>query len=316
MTSAIFAVTLALGQDNYKPHRFDPTGMVLTLPVEPKQEKTVDQLTLSAEYKSVKVRVLAAQRTVEAAQPVSEAYTQKFGEFRQKYGKKIKSILNENPVVEAFQFGAVESIGFVIEVDDAGGKVFAWQRVLLDGWEYDVSVESSRRDQPVMEKILGAIRYVDPGTGDFRVSALGATGMQSYLGIAFLPQESIARDEAKSVVLQSELFPATILATIWDNETIDYENEDQLKKAMSKWLAGFVQGAASDFDFKSMKTEMGTTFDFTGEATVQGVGFKLIGRSYSQRDEARVMIAVIDPRDTKAEPFARKVLDSLSLISR
>lgn len=314
MTSLILTAALMTGDDNWNDLRIGTSGLILALPVPGNLTKTTEEIQLKATYKSVTVSVVAAQRTVAQAQPLSAAHSEKLKALREQYGRKITAFLNEQPVEEASQFGADDSIGFVVEVNDGPGRAYAWQRVLADGWEYDINIACDRRDQPVLERILGSARYVDPATGDFRVSALGATGLQSYLGIAFLPKENVTRKEATSVVLDSGQFPAMVLATVWQNPEVDYENEAQLKKAMTKWLSAFAQGAESSLEFKSSKSEGETHYEISGKVVVQGIEIKLLGVAYAHRDDAQAVIALIDPRQEGAEPFARKILASVSKV--
>lgn len=318
MTSlALSLILLSTPQDdNWKTYRVGETGLKLNLPAEPTIVKTAEETQLTCTYKSAVVSIIASQKNIDQAQPVSQAHSEKMGFFREKYGRKIKSFLNESPVVEADMFGAPESIGFVLEVDEGGGKVNAWQRVLVDGWEYDISVDCDRRDQAVMEKILASAQYVDPATGDFRVTPLGGTGLQSYLGIAFMPQDDVARPNATSVVLNTDLFPAMMLATVWQNEEVDYENPEQLKKAMTKWVSGFVQGAQSEITLTPKKSDDQTTYEIKGNVNVQGIEVIILGKAFARRDDAQVVIAVIESRQEGGQEFAKKVLATVSQIPK
>ncbi|MBL8066943.1 MAG: hypothetical protein JNM28_00665 [Armatimonadetes bacterium] len=312
MTSLILSIAAIAADDTWHDVRVGKSGLVLSLPVAPEIATTREEIHLTGKYKSVVVSVVAAEKSADQTQPLSAAHSEKQKALRELYGRKITATMNEQPVEEAATFGADESIGFVVEVNDGPGRAVAWQRVLADGWEYDINVTCDRRDQPVLERILGSARYVDPATGDFRITALGATGLQSYLGIAFLPKENVARSEATSVVLDSGQFPAMVLATLWQNPEVDYENEAQLRKAMTKWLSAFVQGAESRLEFKAEKGEGETHFDISGTVVIQGIEIKLLGVAYGHRDDAQAVIAVIDPRQEGAEAFARKILASVS----
>ena len=292
------------------------TGLKLNLPADPEIVKTAEEIQLTCTYKSAKVSIIAAQKNPDQAQPVSQAYTEKYKVFNELYGRKIKSILNESSVLEAAQFGAPESIGFVIEVEDGPGKVHAWQRVLIDGWEYDISIDCDRRDQIVMEKILASAQYVDPATGDFRIGPLGATGLQSYLGVAFRPQEDVLQSEATSVVLNTDQFPAMMLATVWQNEEVDYENQAQLKAAMTKWLSGFVKGAQSEITLVGKKVEDQTIYEISGTVAVQGVQIVLLGKAFARRDDAQVLLAVVEARQEGGQEFAKKVISTVSQIPK
>jgi hypothetical protein len=313
MLAATLTLALLTVQDDsdWQTHRLGKSGLRLDLPVKPNITETTEETQLTATFKSVKVSIIARPATAETKQNSGQAYSQAFGELRDRYGRKIKSILNENPVLEAFQFGAEESLGFVIETDEQGGKAHAWQQIYIDNFEYTIQIESSRRDQVILEKILASAQYINPETGDFRVSALGNTGLESYLGIAFLPQTDIPRSEANSVVLQSDQFPAMVLATVWTDDSVDYEDPDELKTAMTKWLTTFVQGAESKLTLTPSVQDNQTTYDIKGEVIVQGVQINLLGKAFARRDDAQVAIAVIDPRTKNAEAFAKKILASV-----
>ncbi|MFM9873844.1 MAG: hypothetical protein ACKVQS_10315 [Fimbriimonadaceae bacterium] len=313
ITTALSLVLLAAPQDHWKTYRMGESGLNLSLPAEPKTTKTLEETQIHTEFKSVKFDLTVKQVSQDPGQ-LSAAYTEKFARLREQYGRKMTSILNESPVFEAAQFGASDSIGFVIEVDADGGKAFAWQKVRIDGLEYEINIQCDRRDQTVMEKILGSAQYKNPETNDFNISPLGATGLQSYIGVAFLPQTAEARETSTSVVLQSDNFPAMILATIWTSDEIDYENEAQLKKAMGVWISTFVQGAKSEFTFKSTKEEKQTVYEISGKILIQGAEVKLLGKAYARRDDAQAVIAVIDSRIEGAEEFAIKILKSVSQI--
>jgi hypothetical protein len=315
ITSALSLILLTTPQDHWKTYRIGETGLNLSLPAEPKTTKTEFETQVEVEFKSLTFS-LTAKPLADQPQALSAAYTEKFARYREMYGKKITSILNEQPVAEAAMFGASESIGFVLEVSDGGGKVHAWQRVRIDGFEYDITINCDGRDQVLMEKILGSAQYKDPKTNDFRLAPLGGTGLQSYLGIAFQPQQNSARDTATSVVLQSDQFPSMILATIWTSDEIDYENEAQLKKAMGTWLATFVQGAQSEINLKSTKEEDQTIYEITGKILVQGSEIKLLGKAYAHRDDAQAVLAVIDPRIEGAEEFSNKILKTVTQIPK
>lgn len=317
ITTALSLILLTAPQeDHWKTYRMGETGLNLSLPAEPKTIVTEFETQVTTEFKSVKFSLTAKPIAAEP-QALSSAYTEKFARFREKYGReKITSILNEQPVPEAAMFGATESIGFVLEVKDSGGKVHAWQRVRIDGLEYDISIDCDERDQVVMEKILGSALYKNPAANDYLVAPLGGTGLQSYLGIAFQPQQNAPREEATSVVLQADQFPAMILATIWTSDEIDYENEAQLKKAMGTWLATFVQGAQSEITFTSTKEENQTIYEINGKILVQGAEIKLIGKAFARRDDAQAVLAVIDPRVAGAEEFSNKILKTVTQIPK
>lgn len=315
ITTALSLILLTTPQDHWKTYRIGESGLNLNLPAEPKTTNNELETQVQTEFKSLKFTV-SIKPIPETPQVLSAAYTEKFARFREQYGRKITSILNESPVIEADQFGATESIGFVLEVDADGGKVHAWQRVRIDGLEYEININCDRRDQVVMEKILASAHYKDPKTNDFKVGPLGATGLQSYLGIAFLPQTDEPRETSTSVVLQSDNFPAMILATIWTSDEVDYENEAQLKKAMGTWLSTFVQGAQSEINFKSTKEESQTIYEVTGKILIQGAEVKLLGKLFAHRDDAQAVLAVIDPRIAGAEEFANKVLKTVTQIPK
>lgn len=316
MIASTLALAAVLTQEaDWQSVRVGNSGLRIELPIKPEIVTTAEEIQLTATHKSVTVSIVARPTTADQALDPSKGYVEAFGTFRERYGKKIKTIINEDEVVEAAMFGAPASMGFVIEVDDEGGKAHAWQQIFIDDFEYTINIETARRDQPILIKILQSAQYVNPETGDFRVAPLGNTGLQSYLGIAFLPQDDIERKDAKSVVLQASQFPAFILASVWQNETVDYEDPADLKKAMIKWLTEFVQGAQAELTLTPTKVEGQTLYTISGEVIVQGVQINLLGRAFARRDDAQVVIAVIDPKVEKAEPFARKILESVTQIN-
>ncbi|QYK53238.1 MAG: hypothetical protein KF824_13410 [Fimbriimonadaceae bacterium] len=314
LLALVLGLSIRADEPVWKEYRLDQSGMKIKLPEAPKERQLIDGLEFTLDYQSVKLKISASKKTPEEAQKLSAAYTEKFGQFSQQYGRKIKSILNESPVLEAYQFGATESIGFVLEVDADGGKVHAWQRVLIDGWEYDVSLDCSRKDQPLMEKILGSVMYVNPSTGDFKIENIGGMGLKSYLGIAFLPTKGESRPEARSLLLDSDNFPAMIVGTVWDRAEVIFEDPDQFKAALTKWLAGYVQGAKSELILTQHKTDRGLDYDLTGKVVIQGIELQIAGRALTNDQEARAVIAVIDHRTPGAMDFATKVLKSVQWV--
>lgn len=316
MTLPALVLGFAIRADEpvWKEYRLDVSGLKLQLPEAPKERQLIDGLEFTLDYQSVKLKISASKKTDAEVQNLGVAYTEKFGQFSQQYGRKIKSILNESPVVEAYQFGATDSIGFVLEVDADGGKVHAWQRVIIDGWEYDISLDCSRKEQPLMEKILASIVYVNPATGDFRVEKIGGMGLKSYLGIAFLPAKEGNRSDSRNLILDSDSFPAMMIGTVWDRAEVIFEDADLFKAAMTKWLAGYVQGAKSELTLVQHKTDRGFDYDLTGTVIIQGIELKIAGRALTNDQEARAVIAVIDPRTAGAMDFANKVLKTVEWV--
>ncbi|MBX3115640.1 MAG: hypothetical protein KF836_13830 [Fimbriimonadaceae bacterium] len=314
LLALVLGLSIRADEPVWKEYRLDESGLKIKLPEAPKERQLIDGLEFSLNYQSVKLKITASKKSYEDAQKLSAAYTDKFGEFSQLYGRKIKSILNESPVVEAYQFGATESIGFVLEVDADGGKVHAWQRVLIDGWEYDINLDCTRKEQQLMEKILASVMYVNPATGDFKVDNIGGMGLKSYLGIAFLPAKEGSRSEARSLILDSDNFPAMMVGTVWDRAEVIFEDPDQFKAAMTKWLAGYVQGARSELTLVQHKTERGLDYDLTGKVVIQGIELQIAGRALTNDQEARAVIAVVDNRTSGAMEFATKVLKSVQWV--
>jgi len=314
LLALVLGLAIRADEPVWKEYRLDASGMKLKLPEAPKERQLIDGLEFTLEYQSINLKISASKKTQEEAQKLGAAYTEKFGQFSQQYGRKIKSILNESPVIEAYQFGATESIGFVLEVDADGGKVHAWQRVLIDGWEYDLSLDCSRKEQPLMEKLLSSVVYINPVTGDFKVENIGGMGLKSYLGIAFLPAKEENRSEARSLILDSDSFPAMMIGTVWDRAEVIFEDPDQFKAAMTKWLSGYVQGAKSELTLVQSKTERGVDYELTGKVIIQGIELQIAGRALTNDQEARAVIAVIDNRTPGAMEFANKVLKSVQWV--
>lgn len=301
-------------EPEWKTFRLADSGMKLKLPSAPKERQLTGAVEFTVEYQSVKLKISASKKASGEGQSLGAAYSEKFGVFKDLYGKKIKSILNESPVVEAYQFGAPESIGFVLEVDSGGGKVHAWQRVLIDGWEYDINLDCDRKEQPLMEKLLGSIIYVDPVSGDFRVVNIGGMGLKAYLGVAFLPVKEVAREDARSLMLNSDNFPAMMLGTVWDRTEVIFEDEDQFKAAMTKWLATYVQGAKSEIALEQTKTDRGFSYALTGKVVIQGYEVQIVGKALTNDNEARVVIGVVDNRIAGSMEFAKKVVNSVEWV--
>lgn len=310
MLAVVLGIAINADEPVMKVYRLADSGLKLKLPAEPKERQLSEGVEFTVDFQSVKLKITAGKKKANDSTPLSAAYTEKFKKFRDQYGTKIKSILNESPVIEAYQFGATDSIGFVLEVDHAGGKVHAWQRVLIDGWEYDISLDCDRKEQPMMEKILGSVVYVNPGTGDYLVSNIGAMGLKAYLGVAFLPTKEVTRDKARSLMLDSDNFPAMMLGTVWDREDVIFEDEEAFKAAMVKWLASYVQGARSDLTLVQSKSERGVNYDLSGKVMIQGFTVQIIGKAFTNSDEARVVLGVVDERVTGAMDFAKKVVNS------
>ncbi len=294
--------------------RMGETGLRLQLPVKPTVEMKSNSVVLTAKDKSFSVEIVAV-KDEESSRPTSGGlYSEKFREFQTKHGKQIKSIMNEAPVPEAFMFRADDSIGFVLEIDAEGGFAVAWQYVRIDGWRYTLNARSSRREQALLEKMLGTIQYVDPASGDFADREIGAIGLKSYLGHAFLPASEAPMEIATSFSLQSDSLPFGAAAGKWDRQSLDFSTSEQLRKGLTQWLGGFVQGARSELVLKEMQRSGLPGYSIDGNVTIQGVRINIKGIGLIQNNEIRVVVAFVDPLKPESAKMATRLIDSVSVV--
>ncbi len=304
-------VTLPLADEpEWKRVRLANTGLFVDLPEAPQERQLADGIEFKFTHKSLDVTITARKAPADR-QAMSRAYSTKFGELREKFGNKIKSIFNEAPVPEAYIFGAEGSMGFVLEIDDSGGLAYAWQQIHIDGYQYTLNLECSRKDQPLMEKLLSSAVYVDPTTGDFRTGPIGGLGLSSYLGGAFLPTQDMPREDSRSLVLDGEAFPVRALGTVWSREEVIFEDADLFKEALTKWLSGFVQGARVEIELKQSPADHGLRYDISGSLIVQGALVQINGVALTDQNEARAVIAVVDPKTEGSAEFARRLISSV-----
>ncbi len=318
MISSLIFSSLILAQPReevvWDQFRMGETGLRLQLPVKPKVEMGSNSVVLTAKDKTFTVEIVAV-RDEESSRPTSGGlYSEKFREFQTKHGKQIKSIMNEAPVPEAFMFRADDSIGFVLEIDAEGGFAVAWQYVRIDGWRYTLNARSSRREQPMIEKMLGSIQYIDPVTGDFPEREIGAIGLRSYLGHAFLPASDAPLDVATSFSLQSDSIPFGAAAGKWDRQSLDFSTSEQLRKGLTQWLGGFVQGARSELDLKPIQKSGLPGYSIEGHVTIQGVRINIRGIGLIQNNEIRVVVAFIDPQKPESAKMANRLIESISVV--
>lgn len=165
-----------------------------------------------------------------------------------------------------------------------------------------------------MEKLLGSITYVDPATGDYHSGPIGGLGLSSYLGGAFLPTQDMPREDARSLVLDGESFPVRALGTVWSREEVIFEDADLFKEALTKWLTGFVQGSRVQVELKQSTAEHGLKYEIAGSLLVQGALVQIQGVALTNQEEARAVIAVIDPKVAGSEAFAKRLISSVQWV--
>ncbi len=290
-----------------------PTGLVVRTPAKVETKKT-DQ---GYEYKFTEdsmTFVCKAQEDRSEDRPVGSAlYTGKIHEYKTAYGKKIRSILNEAPVLEAYLCGSEDSIGFVMETTEGKGLVVAWQYVRLDGWRYETLVTCERKDQPKMEALLATVWYVEPGSGRLAKSEVGGTGLMCVFGRGFLPKdERTPTEKATKLSLQADIVPVLAAAGVFTKDELDGTTGDSLREGLTKFLSGYVQGATAELSTRKLSDG----YDVSGTVTIQAIKVEVHGKVVTDGELNRVVLVIADPRTEESVRIARLMVDSVELAKK
>lgn len=316
MIATLLAGALLNAQDQPWPtHRLAQTGLRIQFPSPPRTESQGKTTVFTFTEKSLTLSITATPDNPEDRPVASALYSEAFNAYRNQHGNRIRSVFNEAPVPEAWVFGAEESIGFVLEIRDSKTAAAAWQFIRADGWRYTLTATAERREQPLLERALGSVQYIDPKLGDFPEKPIGAIGLSSYLGRSFLPSDNVPVERATTLVLQSDTLPAVAVAGSFDPLALDYRTPDKLKEGLAKWLTSFTQGARANLELKPLQRPgidpAHPAYQTEGLVTVQGVSIQIAGVVFTDPENARVVIVIIDPRTAEARPFADRLLRSV-----
>lgn len=311
LTIALVAAAMQQPAKVWPQQRFGKSGLVLRMPEPPKVEGEGDVKTYSAKVESVELTVVARPDTESDRPEASALFSDKFRSYRTQFGRKIKSVLNESPVIEAYICGSDDSIGFVLETSEGKNMVVAWQYVRVGGFRYEISARCDRGHQSLLERILGSAWYVDPQTGQLPVLPIGGIGLQSMLGRAFMPKdEATSLDRATVLSMQTDIVPCVAAAGKFSLEELDFRAPDKFKEGLAKFLAGYVQGAKTELEV----TRREDGYDISGSVTVQAIKIELIGTALVSEQHVSVVVALPELRDPEAMPFAKQLIRSVSLV--
>ncbi|MDI9638854.1 hypothetical protein QPK87_28400 [Kamptonema cortianum] len=294
LTLGLSIVVASAQEEKWTPFRLGETGLRITLPKEPKISKLESGFALTLEHESINLKVVAQPDTSSTRPLPSALYMARYQEFQAQYDKKIKSILNESPVLEANMFQAEESIGFVLEIAESGGLAVGWQYVRIDGWRYTIDIKSSRSQQPLLERILGSVVYVDPATGDFPVRELGVLGLKSLLGHAFLPDTAVPVERATSLLLQGENLPIVASAGMFSPSELDSSTPEKLKEGIGRWFGKTAQGDSVSIDLTPVEREGAKAYQLDGTIRKSGLTLKMTGIALVRPELTRVVIIWLD----------------------
>lgn len=315
--AAIFALALLAQdkpkQDQPKPwayYRFGETGLRLFLP-EPPVQDPADKTQFTLSYQGLDLKVTATKADTAKPLPRTERYLAAIGKYQKEYGKKIVGTLNEATVVAALRFGAESSIGFVLEVDGGPGATIGWHLVRCDGYDYEILITGEKKHEPWVLSMLDSQQYVDLKTGKFKTAPIGALGIQSILGSAFIALDGTEPDKATNLVLQGDNVPVVGAAQTWTPDAVDYSNAESVQKAFTKQIIDSNVAQLPQLSVKETTKDGQKVYVVNGFVTVFSKKINVEGRAFVFPDHASSVILIFDPEDKDSAGTAAQILDSL-----
>ncbi len=309
------ATFLAQNQDPapWKYQRFGETSLLLQIPAAPTVNKEKPN-EFHMEHQGLKLTVTTSPVTSESPLPESERYLSAIGKYREEFGNRIESILNEADVIPAVRFGAEASIGFTLEVKGGSGQAIGWQTIRFGKTDYEILITGEKKHLPWVLSILDSQRYISSETGKYLSAPIGSLGVETTLGTGFFPLNGGSPERATTFVLEGENIPVVGAAQLWIPANVDYSNAASVEKAFAGQLTA--SGIAVDprLEVKEAKRGDTKTYEMSGQITVEKQIVQVLGVAFVFERQATSITVIFDPKDPDQVGVAQEIIESAKSI--
>ena len=124
--------------------------------------------------------------------------------------------------------------------------------------------------------------------------------------------ERIPTEKATKLSLQVDIVPVLAAAGVFTKEELDGSSAETLKAGLTKFLSGYVQGAAAELTLR----KLADGYDILGTVTIQAIKVEIHGRVVTDGDVNRVLLVIADPRTEESVKIARVIVDSVELVGK